>query len=145
MSKFYRRIITKEARSDIKNILKYSLENHGQKTADAYQNLIEAAFKQLQSDPYRPSSQIRHEIGDNIRSYHISLAKISAQSQIKSPRHVIFYFTVEDNALVISRILHDRQEPTRSMADIYRHVMERAEAAERKKAPQAKKDKERER
>jgi toxin ParE1/3/4 len=117
---------TPSALADLREILEYSTKTHGVKTAKAYDKLINQAFQNLQADPLRGGSKECTEITEEMRSYHISLAKVTHSSPIKSPRHIVFYFTHthEGNKLVISRVLHDARDHTRFMEDMRRDMME---------------------
>lgn len=118
--------LTPQAKADLLDILKYSKKMHGDVTARAYDALIKNAFRHLQEEPYRAGSKDRKEIAEGIRSYRIELAKIAASPKIKKPRHLIFYFTPDQDRLVVSRILHDAQDYTRTMSEMRDHVMEHA-------------------
>jgi toxin ParE1/3/4 len=120
MSSRYTLSLTPSARADLKDILRYGVKIHGRKTAQAYEALIKAAFRQIVADPYRPGSKDRPEIAEGARSYHIALAKVGMPSPVGSPRHVVFCFVPGKGRLVVGRILHDARDPARFMADIRR-------------------------
>lgn len=126
--------LTKSAKEDLKAILKYSFRMHGEKTALDYNKLINDTFDLLEIDPFRPGSKDQSDIADNVRSFHINLAKQSVKSPIKNPRHILFYFTHENDKLVISRILHDARDHARFMEDMRRDVMEQAKLPEKDKS-----------
>ncbi len=138
----YKAELTESAKEDLKAILKYSFQTHGEKTALDYNKLINDTFELLEIDPFRPGSKDQSDIADNVRSFHINLAKETVKSPIKNPRHILFYFTVEEDRLVISRALHDARDHTRSMEDIRRDVMEQAKLPD-KEAPSRSKNRER--
>ena len=111
----YNLVRTTKAESDLKEIRDYTIKTHGPEAAKAYNALLRQAFKDIRDDPFRLGSRERPEIGANVRSFHISLSKIRAESDIKSPRHFILYFLPKENEIVVSRVLHDSR-------DLDRHV-----------------------
>lgn len=123
--------LTKAADEDLLRIRAYSNDTHGSEMAEAYNSLIRQAFKDLAYDPYRAGSKARSDLADGIRSYHIKLSRKTARSSIRSPRHLVFYFTADEDKLVISRVLHDAQDFTRTMAEMRDHVMEYAANAKK--------------
>ena len=61
-------IITTPARSDLRDIRRYTVDRHGRRAADAYDNLLKQALRDIRDDPFRPGSKERPEIGEGIRS-----------------------------------------------------------------------------
>lgn len=118
--------LTRAADSDLENIRDYTLNTYGQKQADAYDRLIKQAFRDLMRDAHRPGSRNRDELAAGIRSYRIELSKSSANSAVKSPRHIVFYFTAQSDTLVVSRVLHEARDHTRTMEEFRDHVMQYA-------------------
>lgn len=109
--------ITAPARSDLREIRSYSVEQYGTAGTDAYDAVLRQAISDIQDDPHRPGSRERPEIDENIRSYHTALSKERVASGVGSPRHFIVYYLPSDEEVVISRVLHDSR-------DIARHVPE---------------------
>ncbi len=130
MSRYQLRL-TPAARADLKAVAKYSVKTHGLRTAEAYDSLIKQTFTLLRDDPFRPGSADRSEIVEGMRSYHIGLTKISSPSPIQSPRHLVFYAVPKKDILIISRVLHDARDFTRSMVEIRNDVMEKAISPEK--------------
>jgi len=106
---------SRRARRDTDEIYRYTLRNYGADAADNYNRLLRQAYIDISADPFRPGSKERHEIGANVRSFHISLSKTRAKSSVKSPRHFVIYFLPKENEVLVARILHDAQ-------DLARHV-----------------------
>ena len=71
--------ITSPARSDLTDIRKYTIDQHGHSAADAYDALLKQAIRDVWEDPFRPGSKERPEIGANIRSYHCALSRERAE------------------------------------------------------------------
>ena len=110
-------IITNPAREDLLEIETYTLHTHGDLAAIAYSNLIQQAFADIRENPELLGSSARPEIKGNLRSYHTALSKKRSAPPVKNPRHFILYFEAKDNAVVVSRVLHDAR-------DIQRHIPE---------------------
>ena len=106
----YKAYLTKGASVDIEGIKDYTLENYGLQATDAYLGLIEQAVQDLQDDPFRPGSRARDEIAPQARSYPISLSRRRAESEIKSPRHFILYYTPGESRVEIDRIWHESRD-----------------------------------
>ncbi|MEM7666347.1 MAG: type II toxin-antitoxin system RelE/ParE family toxin [Pseudomonadota bacterium] len=106
----YKAYLTKGAALDIEGIKTYTLENHGPQATDAYLALIEQAVQDLQDDPFRPGSRARDEVAPQARSYHIGLSRKRAESEIKSPRHFILYYTPGESRVEIDRIWHESRD-----------------------------------
>ena len=107
--------ITDPARSDLIDIRRFTLNQYGRTTADAYGTLLKQAMRDIREDPFRPGSKERPEIGENIRSYRTALSRDRAASGIKSPRHFILYFLPNEDVVAVSRVLHDSR-------DLARHI-----------------------
>ncbi|SDG14283.1 type II toxin-antitoxin system RelE/ParE family toxin [Thalassobaculum litoreum] len=106
---------TGPARRDLIDIRRYTRETYGSQQANAYDALIKQAFKDIAADPFRPGSKERPEIGEGVRSYHISLSRERAGSDIKTPRHFVLYYLPTDAEIAVSRVIHDSR-------DLARHV-----------------------
>ncbi len=69
--------ITDPARSDLIDIRRFTLNQYGRTTADAYGTLLKQAMRDIREDPFRPGSKERPDIGENIRSYHTAQGRES--------------------------------------------------------------------
>lgn len=65
-------------------------------------------MQDILTDPERPSSIPRPELGLGVRSYSIALSKHRGVAGIKSPRHVIVYALRRADEVYVLRIVHDR-------------------------------------
>lgn len=113
--KSYRLSLTARAQRDLADIRSYTGKKHGTRAAKSYNALLRQAFRDILEDPFRPGSRSLPEIGDNVRSYHISFSRTRAASDVRTPRHFVLYFLAIENEIVVSRVLHD-------VRDIPRHV-----------------------
>lgn len=112
-----RLIVTAPARSDLADIRRYTRARHGVRAANAYDALLKQAMRDLRDDPLHPGSSERPEFGRNIRSYHSALSGKRAASKVKAPRHFLLYFLPDEDAVVVSRILHDARDLARHVPD----------------------------
>ena len=109
-------VITQPAKDDLAEIDLYSRENFGGDAARNYNQLIKQALYDIADDPVRPGSKTHPEISPETRSYRIALSKERAGSAVKNPRHLIFYFDDQGEALVVTRILHDSRDFKRHLS-----------------------------
>ena len=96
MTKNY--IVTTPARTDFYDIYQYTADNWGFAQADKYQDLIETHAETIAENPF--IGQMRESLGLGVRSW-------------PAERHIIYY-RVDSDAIVILRILHERQDPQRA-------------------------------
>lgn len=115
MGRPYALTLAGPARTDLREIRAYTLETFGRAAADAYDALLRQAFKDIREDPYRPGSKARPEIGETARSFHSSLSRKRASSDVKTPRHFVLYFLPREDEVIVSRVLHEAR-------DLARHV-----------------------
>ena len=89
--------INKLASQDLKAIFKYSLENFGQQQAQNYLSQFQSHFALLlvNSEMAQDVSHIRAETRRSVCSEHI------------------IYYSATHDTLIILRVLHGRQDPTR--------------------------------
>jgi len=124
--KQYRLVRTAAALSDLSAIRDYTLQNFGEAVWRSYTALLRQSFKDIRNDPYRLGSKERPEIGQGVRSYHISHSRTRAQADVKAARHFVLYYLPQEVDIVISRVLHDAR-------DLARHIpeddIERAKAS----------------
>lgn len=113
--KSYHLSLTARAQRDLADIRSYTVNKHGARAAKSYNALLRQAFRDILDDPFRPGSRSRPEIGNNVRSFHITFSKFRAASDVRTPRHFILYLLALENEIVVSRVLHD-------VRDIPRHV-----------------------
>lgn len=109
--------LSDDAKADMEDIWVWTAEKYDVEQADRYQKLLNQALDDIRIEPERPSSRERPELGKRVRSYAIDLSKERSGTGIKSPRHVVFYTLAYEDTVVVLRILHDRMEPGRYVAD----------------------------
>ncbi|MCY1408049.1 Toxin ParE1 [compost metagenome] len=103
--------ISREARSDIIDILEHSQTRFGQAARQRYQGLILAALQELASTPDRLGSIPRDEIAPGLRSLHLFHCRGGSSIQrVQPPRHIVFYRVREDEVIEVVRLLHDAME-----------------------------------
>jgi toxin ParE1/3/4 len=99
MSAHRRRIVlTDQAKADLRDILNFTARRWGKAQRSAYRQLIRNTITTLQSSPSLGRSRDHLSVG--LRSY-------------PAGSHLL-YFLVADDVLVVVRILHSRQDPSRN-------------------------------
>ena len=93
---------TRKAVEDLNNIWKYSFETWSEEQADLYYHMLIASCEKLAENP---------EIGKNYDEIFTDLKGYLAG------KHVIFYRSMEDNLIEITRILHGRMDLKNKLND----------------------------
>jgi toxin ParE1/3/4 len=102
--------ISHAAASDIVDILAWSQEQFGEQARERYEKLIATAIRDIAAAPTRPGSADRPELGKGVRSWHLRGSRNhTTGGVVRRPRHFLIY-RVEDDILLIGRILHDAME-----------------------------------
>ena len=100
------------AQADIVAILAWTHEQFGEAARNRYESLVVAALRDIAIEPLRAGSIERPELGKGVRSWHLRLSRERARTKVgivRRPRHFLIY-RVEDDLVVIGRLLHDAME-----------------------------------
>lgn len=98
MSARSRRIVLADpAKSDLRDILNFTARRWGRKQRSTYRQLIRDTISTLASSP--SLGRARDDLSAGLRSY-------------PAGSHLLYYLEVGD-VIVVIRILHSRQDPTR--------------------------------
>ena len=109
--------LSEAAETDIIDILVWSEAQFGEPARRRYQRLILTGLTDIATDPARPGSVERPELGDGVRSWHLRDSRDRArgvEGVVQRPRHFIIYRSV-DAHILIGRILHDAMELERHL------------------------------
>ncbi|MDX2506402.1 MAG: type II toxin-antitoxin system RelE/ParE family toxin [Gammaproteobacteria bacterium] len=87
------------AKEDLKGIWRYTYKHWGERQADKYLNELGHAIDRLVNNP---------EIG-------ISCPYVNAEYRQYSIKHHIIFYRIEETAIVIVRVLHERMDPNRHL------------------------------
>jgi len=107
------------AKADIVNVLAWTERQFGEAARVRYATLITAALLDISSQPERVGSVQRQELGEGVRSWHLSLTRDRARSTtstVRKPRHFLIY-RMEGNLLVVGRILHEAMDFAQHLDD----------------------------
>ena len=105
------------AQIDVINLLAWTHEQFGEAARLRYQRLIVAALRDVATQPDRPGSIARPELGAGVRSWHLRLSRDRAATgaeAVRRPRHFLIY-RLEPALLVVGRVLHDAMELARHL------------------------------
>jgi plasmid stabilization system protein ParE len=102
--------ISDQASREIDEIWEYGYDKFGKQVADDYEALIYQALSDLQKDPYQEGTKLVRGVAEKIYSYHLHYSNKSAGKNIKSPRHAIFYFTIDEQVIAIASISREIRE-----------------------------------
>lgn len=109
--------LSNAAQVDVIQILAWTHEQFGEAAQLRYQNLIVAALRDVATQPDRPGSITRPELGAGVRSWHLRLSRDHAAKGtelVRRPRHFLVY-RPEPTTLVVGRVLHDATELARHL------------------------------
>ena len=101
--------LTYGARDDVKDIMRWTANMFGARTAKRYRALLNQAIDDIGNDPERPGSKARPEaMLAGIRTYHISFSRHRVSGPgVKDPRHFLVYRRREEGVIEVVRILDD--------------------------------------
>lgn len=111
----FRYRLSQAAQGDILNALAWTHEQFGEAARLRYQSLIVAALRDVASQPDRPGSLARPELGVGVRSWHLRLSRehmATGLGRVRRPRHFLLY-RLESDLVVVGRVLHDAMELAR--------------------------------
>ena len=114
----YKISIADAARTDLDDILDWTTRAFAAAGRKRYEALIQTALTDLLSNPGRIGVRQRDDIGEGIRTYHLSTSRKRTKTalQVGNPRHLVF-FRVKGNVVQILRLLHDSMDFVRHVAD----------------------------
>lgn len=105
------------AQADVIDILAWTHEQFGEAARLRYESLIVAALRDMATQPDRPGSIARPELGAGVRSWHLRLSRdqVGPGAQaVRRPRHFLVYRS-EPALVVFGRVLHDAMELARHL------------------------------
>ena len=116
---FYR--LSDAAQTDVIDILAWTQEQFGEAARLRYESLIVAALRDVATQPDRPGSIERQELGAGVGSWHLRLSRDRVGTgagawagAVRRPRHFLIYRS-EPALLVVGRVLHDAMELARHL------------------------------
>ena len=109
--------LSEAAQGDVFEILAWTYERFGEAARLRYESLIVVALRDVASQPDRPGSLARPELGAGVRSWHLRLSRDHMKSGVgvvRRPRHFLVY-RFEPGLVVVGRVLHDAMELARHL------------------------------
>ena len=113
----FRYRLSEAAQGDVLGILGWTHEQYGEAARLRYESLIVAALRDVASQPDRPGSLARPELGAGVRSWHLRLSRGHLKpgvEVVRRPRHFLVY-RPETALVVVGRVLHDAMELVRHL------------------------------
>ncbi len=104
-------IVTGEAQSDVKDVLRESRSKFGPLARSRYRLLIQTAYRNLAENPIRPGVKRLSGGPNDIYFYAIrrSRDRVARAERVSGPRHVIA-FRYDDTRVEIIHLLHDAMD-----------------------------------
>jgi len=109
--------LSEAAQGDVINILAWTDEQFGEAARLRYESLIVAALRDVATQPDRPGSLARPELGAGVRSWHLRLSRDHVRpgaEVVRRSRHFLVY-RFEPALIVVGRVLHDAMELARHL------------------------------
>lgn len=109
--------LSQAAQEDLLTILAWTHEQFGEAARRRYESLIVAALRDVATQPDRPGSLARPELGEGVRSWHLRLSRGHVEGGadvVRRPRHFLVY-RAEAARVVVGRVLHDAMELARHL------------------------------
>jgi toxin ParE1/3/4 len=117
MSRF---VISPAADRDIQAILAWTQEQFGTQARSRYRMLVMRAIQDVAENHERPGCHSRPEVSRDAWTYHLRHSRdhVSPPTErVRSPRHFLLYRLDERGRLEISRVLHDRMDPSQHLPE----------------------------
>lgn len=108
--------LSQAAENDIVEALAWSQEQFGDQARRNYEALIVAALRDMAADPIGAAARERPELGPGVLSWHLRASRSSTTTRVGRPRH-LFLYRLDDDMVVVGRMLHDAMELERHMED----------------------------
>lgn len=111
----FRYRLSEAAQGDVLEILAWTHERFGEAARLRYESLIVAALRDVASQPERPGSLARPELGAGVRSWHLRQSREHTKPGVgivHRPRHFLVY-RLQTGLVVVGRVLHDAMELAR--------------------------------
>ncbi|WP_086923122.1 type II toxin-antitoxin system RelE/ParE family toxin [Variovorax sp. JS1663] len=109
--------LSEAAQGDVLSILGWTHDQFGEAARLRYESLIVAALRDVASEPDRPGSLPRAELGAGVRSWHLRLSRNRVNPDVaivRRPRHFLVYRS-EPSLVIVGRVLHDAIELARHL------------------------------
>ena len=113
----FRYRLSEAAQGDVLNVLAWTHEQFGEAARLRDESLIVAALRDVASQPDRPGSLARPELGAGVRSWRLRLSRDHMETGagvVRRPRHFLVY-RFEPGLVVVGRVLHDAMELARHL------------------------------
>jgi toxin ParE1/3/4 len=106
------------AEEDIIHLLAYTHDRFGEIARLRYEALLVAGLRDIASNPERPGSSARPELGHAVRSYHQRHSGERGRTmlgRVHRPRHFLLYRIANPGLIGVGRVLYDGMEVERHL------------------------------
>jgi toxin ParE1/3/4 len=103
--------LTHSAHADLREIIRWSLDEFGRDAAVRYNHLMFSGFREIAANPELPASRAFEK--GAVRLFHLRHCRdreVSGRGGVKMPRHFIAYRRSASGGVEILRVLHDRMD-----------------------------------
>jgi toxin ParE1/3/4 len=110
--------LSRPAKMDVAGIVAESAKIWGAEAGRRYAVTLATAMRQVAADPRGRGTHGSDELLPGLRSFHLRHARVEdPQSRVKRPAHVLYYRAAAPQLLEIVRVLHEKMEPARRIAE----------------------------
>lgn len=113
----FRYRLSEAAQGDVLGIMAWTHQQFGETARLRYDQLVVAALRDIASNPDRPGSIARPELGAGVRSWHLRLSRSHigpGVEPLRRPWHFLVY-RAQPSLIVIGRVLHEAIELTQHL------------------------------
>ena len=111
--------LSRPAQMDVAGIFAQSAELWGAEAGRRYAVTLATAMREVAFDPEGRVTRCRNELLPSLRSFHLRHTRVEDPgSRVRRPVHVIYYRAIEPQLIEIVRVLHERMEPARRIAEV---------------------------
>lgn len=113
-------LIAPAAERDMEQIMKWTQHHFGDRARKQYESLQFQAIRDVSKKPDCVGAQVRPEIGEQLRTYHLwnSRNRVTGQIQrVKAPRHFLLFRVCVSGQIEICRVLHDSMDLSRDLPE----------------------------
>jgi toxin ParE1/3/4 len=110
--------LSRPAQTDLARILATSLERWGTEGQRRYATILTTAMRVVANEPRGFVTRDRGHLQSGLRSFHLRHVRADEPgATVRRPVQVIYYRVIQPGLVEVVRILHERMEPGRWLAD----------------------------
>jgi len=110
--------LSRPAQMDVAGIFAQGTELWGSEAERRYGVMLATAMRQVAADPEGRVTRDCDKLLPGLRSFHLRHARVDDPvSRVRRPVHVLYYRAIAPQLIEIVRVLHEKMEPARRIAE----------------------------